>query len=444
MKDVTLGAPTFIESDRLRQRARQAIPAGAHTYSKGDDQFPQLAPGFITRGKGCHVWDPDGNEYIDWGMGLRSVLLGHAYEPVLSAVRQQLETGSNFTRPSPIEVEFAELLIDTIPCAEMVKLAKNGSDVTTAAVKLARAYTGRDLIVRCQEHPFFSVDDWFIGDTVCPSGVPQATRALTLRFAFNDLDGLAKLFDAHSNQIAGVITEAATRVEPASGFLQGAKDLCHRHGALFILDEMITGFRWHRQGAQAYYSVVPDLAAFGKAMGNGFSCSALAGRRDVMELGALGNGRPRTFLLSTTHGGETHAIAAARETVRIVQREQVVEHLWRIGASLIDGFNAIARRAGIDRFVRMTGPACSPSHVFAGPNGEPSLPLQTLYLQETIRRGVLIPYVAPSYSHQESDVARTLEAIDAALGVVADAIDAGSVERFLTGPSIKPVFRPAN
>src|SRR5262245_20424343 len=433
----------FDRSIELRKRAHRLIPAGAHTYSKGDDQFPELAPGFICRGRGSHVWDVDGNEFIDWGMGLRSVVLGHAYEPVLQVVREQLALGVNFTRPSPLEVELAELIIDTIPCAEMVKFAKNGSDVTTAAVKLARAFTGRDLVVRCQDHPFFSVHDWFIGDTVCYSGVPEETRRLTKRFAFNDLASLEKVFAEFPGQIACVITEPAARDEPAAGFLEEVKRTCHRNGALFILDEIITGFRWHVGGAQTYYGVTPDLATFGKAIGNGFSCSVLAGRRDVVQLGGLEHDRPRVFLLSTTHGGETHGLAAAKRTIEEFRTQPVTDHLWRTGQGLMDGFNNAATKLGIADRVRMVGVPCSPVCSFEI-GGKPSPPLQTLFQQEMIASGVLIPWIAPSFSHAPADVERTVDAFERALEKVAQALIAGTTDGLLIGRPTRPVFRQFN
>jgi glutamate-1-semialdehyde 2,1-aminomutase len=430
--------------ETLRERAHRLIPAGCHTFSKGDDQFPECSPAFIMRGKGARVWDTDGREFVDWGMGLRSVILGHCNETVLTAVREQLELGSNFSRPSPLEADLAELLLQTIPCAEMCKFAKNGSDVTTAAVKLARAYTGRDLVVRCQEHPFFSVDDWFIGDTPCDAGVPSAIKEMTKRFSFNDLSSLRAVFDEHPGRIACVITEPATAVEPQGNFLRDVVEFCHREGSLLILDEMITGFRWHRQGAQAYYGVKPDLATFGKAMANGFSCSALVGRREIMELGGLRHDKPRVFLLSTTHGGETHALAAAIATIQVMQNNSVIEHVWKTGSQLQQGFNQLTSELGISEWVKSVGVPCSPHLVFRDSTGKDSAPLRTLYHQEMIRQGVLIPYMAPSFAHNSPELDQTLEASRNALKVVMQAFEAGTTEGLLVGSSTKAVFRRFN
>ena len=434
----------FSQSNALRERAHAVIPGGAHTYSKGDDQFPELAPGFLVRGAGSHTWDADGNEFIDWGMGLRSVILGHADPGVLAAVSAELQKGSNFVRPSPIEVEVAELLQANIPSAQMVKFAKNGSDTTSAAVRLARAFTSRDLVARCAEQPFFAVHDWFIGDTECRAGVPRATSALTKRFHYNDLASLSALLEENRSQIAAVILEAATTEYPAPGFLEGVRELCTRHGTVLIFDEIITGFRWHARGAQALFNVTPDLSTWSKGLGNGFSASALCGRRDIMEIGGIRHDVDRVFLLSTTFGGETHHLAAVKETATRVFRGGVVERIWDVGASLVAGLRAAARQAGIERRALTLGFNCSPYQLFLDADAKPSLELRTLYVQEMIKQGVLIPYIAPSAAHTDDDIERTVSAAYAAMNVVAKAMAAGSTRGLLVGAAAKPVFRRRN
>ncbi|MGE3841518.1 MAG: glutamate-1-semialdehyde 2,1-aminomutase, partial [Vicinamibacterales bacterium] len=337
----------FDVSKRLRERSHRVIPGGAHTYAKGDDQYPELAPGFIVRGEGCHVWDPDGNEFIEYGMGLRAVTLGHGYRPVVEAACRSLRDGVNFSRPSTLEVECAEQLTRLVPSAEMVKFAKNGSDVTTAAVKLARAHTGRDLVAICADHPFFSVDDWFIGTTEMSAGVPQAIKDLTITFPFDSTEALETLFAAHPGRIACVVMEAERTRPPSPGYLIGVSEICRRNGALLVLDEMITGFRWSNGGAQQVYGVVPDLSTFGKGLGNGHSIAALVGRRSVMEAGGLEHDRERVFLLSTTNGGETHGLAAALETMRIYEREPVIECLRRQGERLAGGVRDVVKARGL-------------------------------------------------------------------------------------------------
>jgi glutamate-1-semialdehyde 2,1-aminomutase len=431
----------FERSDALRERAHALIPGGAHTYAKGDDQFPRRSPGFIARGSGCRVWDADGNEFIEWGMGLRSVLLGHAYPEVVEAVRRQLLHGTNFTRPAAIEVEAAEELLSIVTGAEMVKFTKDGSTANGAAVRLARAHTGRDRVAVCADHPFFSYGGWFIGTTPMNAGIPKAVRELTVSFRYNDLASVRKLFDEYPGEIACLILEASRGEEPRDGFLHETQRLCREHGALFVLDECITGFRWHLGGAQRCYGITPDLSTFGKALANGFALSALAGRREIMELGGIRHRRERVFLLSTTHGGETHALAAAIAALRVYKREPVVEQLHRQGARLAAGFEALLAAHGLGSFVALTGRACNLAFATLGPERAPCQAFRTLFLQELIARGVLAPSFVVSYAHRDQDVDRTLEAIDGALGVYRRALDAGSVERFLDGPPTRPVFR---
>jgi len=431
----------FERSDALRERAHALIPGGAHTYAKGDDQFPRRSPGFIERGEGCRVWDADGNEFIEYGMGLRSVLLGHAYPPVVAAVERQLKLGTNFTRPASIEVEAAEEFLGIVTGAEMVKFTKDGSTANDAAIRLARAHTGRDLLAVCADHPFFSYGDWFIGSTPMNAGIPQAIRDLTLQFRYDDLGSVERLFAEHPGRIACLILEASRGEDPREGFLHGVQRLCRKHGAVFILDECITGFRWHLGGAQRHYGITPDLSTFGKALANGFAVSAVAGRRELMELGGIRHRRDRVFLLSTTHGGETHALAAAIAAMRVYRSEPVVDHLHRQGARLAAGFEALARAHGVADRVLVVGRPCNLSFATLGLSGAPCQAFRALFLQELIARGILAPSLVISYSHGDAEVDRTLEAVDGALGVYRRALDAGGVERFLAGPPTRLVFR---
>lgn len=437
----------YAASKALQGRAHQLIPGGAHTYAKGDDQYPELAPGFIDHGQGCHVWDVDGNEYIEYGMGLRSVTLGHAYAPVVEAAHHEMLRGANFTRPAALEVAAAEQLLGMIPAAGpggwMVKFAKNGSDVTTAALKLARAVTGRDLVAVCGDQPFFSVDDWFIGSTPMPGGIPDLIRRQTLKFRYNDLASLAALFADHPGQIACVVMEAETTEPPAPGYLQGAIDLCHQHGALFVLDEMITGFRWHNGGAQTLYGIEPDLSTFGKGIGNGFAVSALVGKPQIMELGGLRHDQERVFLLSTTHGAETHSLAAAMATMRTYQEQDVIGHMHRKGEQLAAGVRQVAAELGIEPYFQVAGRACNLIFVTRDAKEERSQVFRTLFMQETIRRGLLMPSFVISYAHGDRDVERTIEGVAGALLVYRRALEDGP-DRYLVGRPVKPVFRPRN
>ena len=430
----------FTASARLRERAHALIPGGAHTYAKGDDQYPEDAPGFIARGAGSHVWDVDGNEFIEYGSGLRSVTLGHAYPQVVEAALSAMRLGSNFVRPASIEVEMAERFLANIRGAEMVKFAKNGSDVTTAAVKLARAYTGRELVAVCAEHPFFSTDDWFIGTTPMDAGIPPSVTAQTLKFHYNDVDSISRLFAEYPGRIACLMMEAATAVEPKDGFLQKAIDVCHANGAVFVLDEMITGFRWDLHGAQAKYGITPDLSTFGKGIANGFALSALAGKRELMELGGLRTTRDRVFLLSTTHGAETHALAAGLATLSIYEAKDVVGHMHRIGEALKTGINQKAAALGLSKHFEVLGHPANLVYATRDADRNPSQPFRTLFLQETIRRGLLMPSLVVNFSHGDAEVRRTVEAVGEALGVYKRALEEG-IAKHLVGRPVQPVFR---
>ena len=426
--------------ESCRERARRLIPGGCHTYAKGDDQFPRQAPPFIARGEGCHVWDLDGNRYVEYGMGLRAVTLGHAFAPVVEAVTRELRNGVNFSRPSPIEVECAEQLQSLIPSAEMVKFCKDGSHAVDGAVRLARACTGRDMIAFCADHPFFSTSDWFIGATEMSAGIPEATRQLGVKFHYNDLAGLEALFVEHEGRIACVVMEAARTEEPAAGYLEGVKALAHAHGALLVFDEMITGFRWHLQGAQHVYNVSPDLCAFGKGMANGFSVSALAGRRELMERGGLDHGHERVFLLSTTHGAETHALAASLATMRYYRDHPVIETLYARGERLRRGVKAAIDACGLADFVSLMSRDCNLIFTTRDAERRPSQPFRTLFMQELAKRGIIAPSFVVSYSHRDEDIDATIAAAAEALAVYRRALEAG-VDGLLEGPSVKPVSR---
>lgn len=441
---MTKTAEAFRNSDTLRARARELIPGGCHTYAKGDDQYPVLSPGFIERGFGCRVQDVDGNVYIEYGMGNRAVGLGHAHPAVLAAARRTMQDGCNFTRPHRIEVECAETFLGMIRGAEMVKFCKDGSDATSGAIRLARAYTSREMVALCADHPFFSTDDWFIGTTPMNAGVPERVRRLTATFRYGDMDSARALFEQHPGRIAALILEPSRGDDPPPGYLHALQQLCRDNGALFILDEMITGFRWHENGAQHLYGIVPDLSCFGKALANGFSVSALAGRREFMRLGGLEHeDRPRVFLLSTTHGAETHALAAAIATMKIYRDEPVIGHLYRQGRRLREGIAEVARRHGVADHFQVVGRESCLAYVARDAKGEPSQAFRTLFLQEVIGRGVLAPSFVVSYAHQDADIDQTVEAVDGALAVYARALEDG-VERYLVGRPSKIVYRRFN
>jgi glutamate-1-semialdehyde 2,1-aminomutase len=447
------------------ERLNSVIPGGAHTYSRGDDQYPSNAPQILTKGKGAYVWDGENKKYLDYGMALRAVTLGYANDRVNTAAIKQIENGVNLTRASLVELEAAELIVDLIPSAEMVKFAKNGSNVTTAAVKIARAYTGRDYICVPRQHPFFSFDDWFIGTTPLTRGIPRDCTKYSLLFDYNDISSLERIFEEYSGKIACVIMEPATTIDPCSSsctrvrsltekcadcpkngdnFLFKVKELCHKNGALFILDEMITGFRWHLQGAQTWFGIEPDMSTFGKGMANGFAVAALTGKKEFMNLGGIKDeGMERTFLVSTTHGAEMPALGAFIETVSFYKEKNVIKHLWEYGAKLFIGINEISKNLGISDYFYMEGGYAIMNYTCKDSKGNISLPFRTLFVQEMIRNGVLIPWIAISYSHNEDTLKQTLISVENSLKIYKKALSEG-IEKYLHGSAIKPVFRKYN
>ncbi|ETD30538.1 glutamate-1-semialdehyde 2,1-aminomutase [Williamsia sp. D3] len=431
---------SFALSTEMQTRLHAVIPGGAHTYARGSDQYPEQMAPVLVRGQGARVWDVDGNEYVEYGMGLRSVTLGHGYGPVVDAVCAAIVDGVNFSRPTEMELAAAEDFLELVPTADMVKFAKNGSDVTTAAIRLARAVTGREGVAMCAQ-PFFSVDDWFIGTTAMRGGIPASQTANSFQFGYNDLDSLRRVLREQS--IACVILEAATALaEPAPGFLEGVRAECDSHGALLVFDEMITGFRWSEHGAQSVYGVTPDLSTWGKGMGNGFPVAALAGRREFMERGGLRTDSERVFLLSTTQGPERGSLAAFRAVVAAYRDGDPISEMARAGTLLAGGVNDAAREAGIGSFVEVVGrPSCQ-VFVTRDPDGHPSQPFRTLFMQELLERGVLGQSFVTSAAHTNTDIEVTVEACVQALRVYRRALDAGSTDGLLRGRPVAPAIRP--
>lgn len=436
----------FQSSIKYRQTIHNLIPGGAHTYSKGDDQFPELSPAAIAYGKGAHIWDVDGNEYLDCPMGLTSVSLGHAYPPVLDAVKKELENGVNFQRPSMLEKEMAESFLDLVPSHDRIKFAKNGSIVTTAAVKLARAKTGRKYVVFPKDHPFYSYDDWFIGTTPCNKGVPEEFTALSLTFQSYDIPSLKALFEAYPDQIACVITEPEKSdfrtIDEKRNYLTEIIKITQSNGALFIMDEMVTGFKTAFPGTMTKWDLEPDMATWGKGIANGFSFCALTGKKDVMDLGGiLQKGQEKVFLISTTHGGETHTLAAALATIDEFKNKDVIAHIHSIGNLLIKFSNQVILDQGLEEYISVTPTNWLIGYTFSNEKKQACNGMRTLVMQEMIKHGILFQGAfVPCFSHSEDDILYFIKAFNKALSVYKEALQFG-YDKYLTGEPVKAVFR---
>ncbi len=424
--------PDITRSDELYARAQGLIPAATQTLAKGPGQFVKgAAPKYLQRGKGAYVWDVDGNQFIDYVMGVGPLSLGYCYEKVDRAIREQLEEGITFSMMHPLEVEVAELVREVIPNAESVRFSKTGCDVTTAAVRLARAYTGRDNVLCCGYHGWH---DWYISVTDRSNGIPEATRDLTHTFNYNDIQSVIQSIDADT---ACLILEPVVFDAPAANFLHTVKEICRRNGTLLIFDEMWTGFRLALGGAQEYFGVRADLACFSKAVANGMPISILTGRQDVMQL------LEKDVFFFTTFGGEALSLAAAKATIEEIRTKKVPEHLERIGNMLKDGYNRIAAGLGMD-YTKCSGFGCRTIVTFDASAGNP-LEIKSLMQQELIRRGILWSgFHTVSYSHSEADVKYTLSAYKEILPMVKKAAAEKTVREQLRGEPVEAVFRKTN
>lgn len=413
-------------------RAEKTIPLATQTFSKSRLQFPVgAAPLFLERGSAGRVWDVDGNEYVDLVCGLLPVLLGYRDADVDTAIRAQLDRGICLSLATELEVELAERLVEIIPCAEMVRFAKNGSDATAAIVRLARAVTGRDHIAVCGYHGW---QDWYIGTTTRNLGVPPAVAALTHKFPYGNLDALAALLDSRPGEIALVIMEPASTEPPANGYLQGVRELAHRHGALFALDEIITGFRFALGGAQELFGVVPDLAAFGKGMGNGMPISAVCGRADLMHV-------MEDIFFSGTFGGEALSLAAAIATIDKMRTNPVIDTLWKTGDAMAAAVERRIDEHGLRQVVSLSGFAPWKLIAFYDHSAARKEAIKTLWIREMASHGVLVNASHNiCFAHDIADIAAVDAAYDAAFARISDELRRGDLESRLGSGIVEPVF----
>jgi len=422
--------PNISESDKLYQRALKVQKPVTQTLAKGPGQFTNgVAPKYLVKGKGSHVWDVDGNEYIDFNAAIGPLSLGYAYPAVDNAIKAQLEDGISFSLMHPLEVELSELIQQVIPNAEAVKIAKTGADVCSAAIRVARAFTGRDKVFCCGYHGWH---DWYIGITSRNAGVPEAIQDMTYTFEYNDIDAIRAALD---ETVAALILEPFIFHEPAPGFLQRLAQVCKENGTLLIFDEMWTGFRIAIGGAQEYFNVKPDLAVYSKACANGMPIALLTGRADVME---LFNSDVFSY---TTFGGEALSLAACIATINELIDKIVPQYLAEKGALLKDGYNRLAIEFGMDKYTNCIGFNCRTMVTFT-PEAGNGLEVKTLMQQEMIKRGILwAGFHNMCYSHTDEDINYTLSAYRDIMPIMKEAIESGDVRSYLKGEILEAVFR---
>lgn len=422
----------YTKSEALLARAEQVIPLGAQTFSKSRTQFPHgISPYFAERAKGSRVWDADGNEYIDLINALCSVTLGHCDEDVSAAVEAQLRRGTIFSLSSELEIQVAEKIVELVPCAEKVRFGKNGSDATSGAIRIARAFTGRERVAVCGYHGW---QDWYIGSTARHRGVPKAVRELTHTWMYNDATSLEKLLKEHPGEFAAVIMEPMNVAYPKAGFLEEVQQLTRKHGALLVFDETITGFRYAIGGAQQLFGITPDLATFGKGLANGYPVSAVAGRADVMKL-------MEEVFFSFTFGGETLSLAAALATMDKLQREPVIATMKATGERLLRDTQSAIDRHGLADVFTLSGHPTWSFLQFKDARGATMWEIKTLFMQEMLKRGVLTYGTHNiSYAHTANDLDKLASAYDETFAVIERGLASG-VRSLLECEVLEPLFR---
>ena len=436
-----------------KKSIHELIPGGCHTYSKGDDQFSENAPSFISHGNGAYVFDLHNNKYLDCTLGLLSISLGHGYKQICKDVSDEIKRGTNFQRPSFLEYETAKHFTELIHGHSMVKFTKNGSTATTAAVKLARAFTGRNKVAFPQNHPFYSYDDWFIASTNCNKGVSKQSNEEYLRFHSCSLDSLKMLFEKHPQEIACVISEPIKNscyncecISRPEEFLKEAIEMCHFYGALFVLDEMQTGFRYGYPGFMNVHGLTPDLATWGKGIANGFSFSALSGKEEIMKLGGIKNeGQEKVFLVSTTHGAESSALRAFLSTSKVFKKNDVINYNQNLGSYLIKKLSTLTLDINEFNFVKILPCPWLVGFEFNSITIDRLFIhkdyMKTYFMQYMIENKVLIQsQFAICFSHQKEDIDIFVDIFKNFLKDVNASLSQNKKPE-LIGSVVKPVFR---
>ncbi|MGA1870281.1 MAG: aminotransferase class III-fold pyridoxal phosphate-dependent enzyme [bacterium] len=411
----------------------QHVLAGPSTFSKGPDQFAYgITPYVLEKGEGVYVWDVDGNRYLDTMMALGAVTLGYRYPEVEEAIRVQLEKGLSFSLAHFLEVEIAEMICERIPCAEKVRLGKNGNDVTSAAVRLARYVMGKDHILFCGYHGW---QDWYICQTSMNGGIPEEVKRYSHRFPYNDLEGLEELLVQYKNQTACIIMEPVSRIPPKEGYLQGVRDLADKYETVLIFDEVVTGFRFHRGGYQSVCGVIPDLACFSKAMGNGMPIAALVGKTEIMR-------KSPDIFFSLTFAGETLSLAAAKAVMEVIDKEDAPAVIEKNGQYFLERFNQLLVECELASVIRVEGFPCRNVLIFSDHAHTPAADIRTFWIQELSKRNILTAgYHIISLSHTIKEIDNMLDTYQVVLKNLKESVEDDTLSEKLQCPSVRASAR---
>ena len=423
----------YKKSEEYLTRALKSVPLGSQTFSKSKTQLPVgVSPFFASKGQGSHLWDVDGNEYVDFVNSLASITLGYNDPDVTRSVTEQLQNGTIYSISHELEFKVAEKIIEMVPCAEMVRFGKNGSDATAGALRLARAYTKRDHVLVCGYHGW---QDWYIGSTTRDLGVPQVVKDLTHKFFYNDIQSLQTKLEELKGKVAAVILEPVNLVAPTDNFLQKVKDLTHQHGAVLIFDETITGFRYANGGAQEFFDVIPDLACFGKGLANGYPVSAVAGKAEIMKL-------MEEIFFSFTFGGETLSLAASYAVLNKLQQKPVIKTLFETGKKVIDGLNRLIDEFDLAEVFSVSGYPVWSFLIIKDTEQYNSWELKTLLLQEMFANGIfMIGTHNISFAHSDEDVAALLKSYRSYFEKVKVVFEQNNLPTMLRCEPLKPLFK---
>lgn len=424
---------TFEKSNQHLVRAEKTIPLGSQTFSKSRTQYPVgISPLFAGKVKGPYLWDLDGQKYIDLVSSLAAITLGYNDSGVNRAVSKQLKKATSMSLPGALEAEVSELIVELVPSAEMVRFGKNGSDATSAAIRLARAFTGRDHVVVCGYHGW---QDWFIGSTTRNKGVPNIVASLTHRFEFNKIDSLIQIMSEFGSKIAAVIMEPMNSDFPNVGFLESVQEITHANGALLIFDETITGFRFSKGGAQELFGVIPDISTFGKGMANGLPISAVAGRREIMM-------EMEEIFFSGTFGGELLSLAAAKHVLTRHLEEDICGELSKLGQSLAGQSQIEIERNNLQTVITISG---HETWKFLNWNRTEHYSvdeLKTFLMQEVFKRGLLVLSTHNiTLAHQPRVISKIVDIYSEVFGTLNSAISDGTLREQLEVEPLAPLFK---